>query len=109
MIKQRSGHILFTSSIQGKIAIPFRSAYTASKHALEAWCDSARAELHTTNVKITVVSPGYINTALSVNALTGSGHQYGGLSNLILAFKYNNQILLVIVNLTIIIYFSSDG
>ncbi|XP_011502486.1 PREDICTED: dehydrogenase/reductase SDR family protein 7-like isoform X1 [Ceratosolen solmsi marchali] len=77
MIKQKFGHIVCTSSVQGKIAIPFRSAYTASKHALQAWCDSARAELSTKNIKITVISAGYIYTALSLNALTGTGDKYG--------------------------------
>ncbi|XP_063972410.1 dehydrogenase/reductase SDR family protein 7-like [Diachasmimorpha longicaudata] len=77
MIKRRSGHIVCVSSVQGKIAIPYRSAYGASKHALGAWCDSARAELAESNIKITVVNPGYIKTDLSLNALTGSGDKYG--------------------------------
>lgn len=76
-MKKKSGHIICISSVQGKIAIPFRSAYTASKHALQAWCDSARAELSTNNIKVTVVNPGYIKTDLSLNAVTGSGAKYG--------------------------------
>ena len=77
MIKQRSGHIVCVSSVQGKISIPYRSAYAASKHALQAWCDSCRAELVDQDIKVTVVSPGYVQTALSLNALTGSGQVYG--------------------------------
>ena len=77
MIKQKSGHIICVSSVQGKISIPYRSAYAASKHALQAWCDSCRAELADQNIKVTVVSPGYVQTALSLNALTGSGQVYG--------------------------------
>lgn len=77
MTKQQSGSIVCVSSIQGKIAIPYRSAYAASKHALEAWCDSCRAELADKNIKVTVASPGYIKTALSLNALTGTGQVYG--------------------------------
>uniref|UniRef100_V9IEH1 Dehydrogenase/reductase SDR family protein 7-like n=1 Tax=Apis cerana TaxID=7461 RepID=V9IEH1_APICE len=77
MIKQQSGHIVCISSIQGKISIPYRSAYAASKYALQAWCDCCRAELHDQNVKITIVSPGYIKTSLSLNALTESGQIYG--------------------------------
>ncbi|XP_011881786.1 PREDICTED: dehydrogenase/reductase SDR family protein 7-like [Vollenhovia emeryi] len=77
MMKQQSGHIVGISSVQGRIAIPFRSAYAASKHALQAWYDTARAELSDKNVKFTVVSPGYIKTSLSLNALTGSGQVYG--------------------------------
>lgn len=77
MIKQQSGHIVCVSSVQGRISIPYRSAYAASKHALQAWCDSCRAELADQNIKVTVVSPGYINTSLSLNALTGTGQTYG--------------------------------
>ncbi|GAB0094625.1 Dehydrogenase/reductase SDR family protein 7-like [Sergentomyia squamirostris] len=77
MIKRRKGRIVFVSSIQGKFAIPQRSAYAASKHALQAFGDSLRAEVDEHNVRVTTVSPGYINTALSINALTGSGTTYG--------------------------------
>jgi len=45
---------------------------------LQAWYDTARAELSDKNIKFTVVSPGYIKTALSLNALTGDGQVYGG-------------------------------
>lgn len=55
----------------------FRSAYTASKHALQAFFDTLRAEISHHKVKVTVVSPGYIQTNLSLNALTGSGSKYG--------------------------------
>lgn len=55
----------------------FRSAYAASKHALQAWYDTARAELSDKNIKFTIINPGYIKTSLSLNALTGSGQVYG--------------------------------
>lgn len=55
----------------------FRSAYGASKHALQAWYDTARAELCDKDIKFTVVNPGYIKTSLSLNALTGNGQVYG--------------------------------
>ncbi|XP_076232465.1 dehydrogenase/reductase SDR family protein 7-like [Calliopsis andreniformis] len=77
MIKQQYGHIVCISSLQGKISIPYRSAYAASKHALEAWCDSCRAELADQNIEVTVISPGYVKTSLSLNALTGTGQVYG--------------------------------
>ena len=59
-----------------------RQAYAASKHALQAFCDALRAEMAEHNVKVTVVSPGYIQTNLSVNALTGSGEKYGGMTKI---------------------------
>lgn len=77
MMMRKEGRIVCVSSVQGKFSIPHRSAYGASKHALQAFCDSLRAEMADHNVKVTLVSPGYIRTALSYNALTGSGSQYG--------------------------------
>lgn len=77
MIQRREGRIVCVSSVQGKFSIPHRSAYGASKHALQAFVDSLRAEVDQHNVKVTMISPGYIRTALSYNALTGSGNQYG--------------------------------
>lgn len=78
MIKRQAGKIVFVSSVQGKLALPNRSAYCASKYALQAFSESLRTEVHKDNVQVLIVSPGYINTALSMNALTGSGQAYGG-------------------------------
>lgn len=76
MIDNGSGHIVAISSIQGRFAIPYRSSYTASKHALVAFFDTLRAEVHNKDVHVTVVSPGYIRTNLSLNALKGNGAEH---------------------------------
>ena len=55
----------------------FRSAYAASKHALHAFSDSLRAEVASCNIKVSVISPGYIATQISVNALTATGQVHG--------------------------------
>nr|XP_017529409.2 dehydrogenase/reductase SDR family member 7B isoform X1 [Manis javanica] len=77
MIKRRQGHIVAISSIQGKISIPFRSAYAASKHATQAFFDCLRAEMEQYEIKVTVISPSYIQTSLSLNAITADGSKYG--------------------------------
>ncbi|KAF6734518.1 Dehydrogenase/reductase SDR family member 7B [Oryzias melastigma] len=77
MVHRRSGHIVVISSVQGKIAIPYRSAYAASKHATQAFFDCLRAEMEQYGIPVTVISPGYIQTNLSVNAVTGDGSKYG--------------------------------
>lgn len=76
MIARKEGRILCIGSVQGKFAIPQRASYSASKHALQAFCDSLRAEVDEHNVKVTLISPGYISTNFSVNALTGTGNAY---------------------------------
>lgn len=61
-----------------QFSIPNRSCYTASKHALQGFFDSLRAEVAASKVKVSVINPGYIATNLSLNAVTGTGSLYGG-------------------------------
>ncbi|XP_059524305.1 dehydrogenase/reductase SDR family member 7B isoform X1 [Myotis daubentonii] len=77
MVQRRRGHVVAISSVQGKISVPFRSAYAASKHATQAFCDCLRAELEQHGVAVTVLSPGYIRTNLSLNAIAADGSRYG--------------------------------
>ncbi|XP_049730748.1 dehydrogenase/reductase SDR family member 7B isoform X1 [Elephas maximus indicus] len=79
MIERRQGHVVVISSIQGKISIPFRSAYAASKHATQAFFDCLRAEVEQHEIEVTVISPGYIHTNLSRNAITADGSRYGAM------------------------------
>eukprot|EP00092_Neocalanus_flemingeri_P001774 GFUD01001892.1.p1 GENE.GFUD01001892.1~~GFUD01001892.1.p1 ORF type:complete len:304 (+),score=108.81 GFUD01001892.1:68-979(+) len=79
MVEAGSGLVVLVSSVQGRLATPYRTAYAASKHALQAWADSLRAELSGGGVGVLVVSPGYVSTDLSRNALTASGDSYGQL------------------------------
>ena len=44
MIKNGGGQIGVTSSIVGKFGFPYRSSYSASKHALHGFFESIRAE-----------------------------------------------------------------
>jgi len=81
MVSRGSGHVVFISSVQGLIPIPYRGAYSGSKHAVQAWAESLRAELSDTGVSVSTVCPGYVNTNLSRNALTGSGDKHGVLDN----------------------------
>lgn len=50
----------------------------ASKHATQAFFDCLRAEVEQDQIAVTVVSPGYIHTNLSLNAVTANGSRYGG-------------------------------
>ncbi|NOR27434.1 MAG: SDR family oxidoreductase [Lutibacter sp.] len=72
-IDKNSGHFVVTTSIVGKIGTPLRSSYSASKHALHGFFDSLRAEVYQNNIKVTLACPGFVQTNVSVNALTGDG------------------------------------
>lgn len=77
MVENKCGHVVFVSSVQGLIAIPDRAAYAASKHAMQAFGDSLRAEMHQHNINVAMVSPGYIQTAISINAFNEAGGKHG--------------------------------
>lgn len=73
MLHQRFGQVVVISSVMGKIGTPMRSAYAASKHALHGFFDCMRAEVADDGIKVTVICPGYVNTNVTINALTGDG------------------------------------
>lgn len=77
MMERRSGHIVVTSSVMGKFGTQMRSAYSASKHALHGWFDSLRQEVYGSNIKVTLVCPGFIKTNVTINALKADGSAYG--------------------------------
>jgi short-subunit dehydrogenase len=72
-INNKNGQFVVTTSIVGLIGTPLRSSYAASKHALHGFFDSFRAENHQHNISVTLVCPGFVNTNVSKNALTGDG------------------------------------
>ena len=72
-VKQKSGHFAVITSLMGKFASPLRSGYCGAKHALHGFFDALRMEHHDDNIKVTLICPGYIQTNVSVNALTSDG------------------------------------
>ncbi|CAF0986436.1 unnamed protein product [Rotaria magnacalcarata] len=71
--KQKNSSIVNISSMQGLVAVPDRSSYSASKHAVQAFSDSLRMELGEQypkqNINVCVISPSYIRTELGQQAL----------------------------------------
>lgn len=79
-LQRRSGHFVVVSSVTGKFGTPWRSGYAASKHALHGFFDSLRAELWKeagNAIPVTIVCPGFINTPLTLSAVTGDGSPLG--------------------------------
>ncbi|XP_029620639.1 dehydrogenase/reductase (SDR family) member 7Cb [Salmo trutta] len=64
MMSRRSGHILLVNSIQGRLAIPFRTSYSASKHAVQAFFDCLRAEVEEYGIVVSTISHTFINAAV---------------------------------------------
>ncbi len=77
MLSQKSGNIVVISSVMGKMGIPFRAMYCASKHALHGFFEALRGEVFKDNVKVHIICPGYVKTNVSVNAVTSEGAAHG--------------------------------
>jgi len=58
MRNQRSGKIVLFSSINGLLGIPFQSAYTASKHAVEGYAECLAMEVKPFGIQVCLVEPG---------------------------------------------------
>ena len=76
MIKNRKGHIVATSSIQGIYAHPHAPAYAMSKFAvtglMSSICEQLRVQKLSDSIKTTIVSPYYINTTREVADLSAN-------------------------------------
>ena len=77
LLQRPQAMVVSVASVMGKFATPRRSAYCASKHAVVAFMDALRAELHGSAVIVLTVCPGYINTPFSLAALKGDGTPQG--------------------------------
>ena len=76
-MERRSGHFVVMSSVMGKIGTPMRSAYAAAKHALHGFFDCLRAEVSSMKIRVTVLTPGYIQTNIAQHVLTADGSPMG--------------------------------
>ncbi|MEX0299888.1 MAG: SDR family oxidoreductase [Kordiimonas sp.] len=77
MLGQGEGHIAVTASVAGKIGVQQRTGYCAAKHAMMGFFDALRAEVSSAGIFVTTITPGYIRTAISENAITGDGQTFG--------------------------------
>ena len=77
MQEQGAGHIAVTSSVAGKVGAPYRTGYCAAKHAVMGFFDALRAEVAQHGIRVTTITPGFIRTNISVNALSGDGSTFG--------------------------------
>jgi NADP-dependent 3-hydroxy acid dehydrogenase YdfG len=69
--KENHGHLILTSSIAGRRALP-GSLYSATKHAVTAMGEALRQEIADTNVKMTLIEPGAVDTPFFDDAPSGA-------------------------------------
>jgi NAD(P)-dependent dehydrogenase (short-subunit alcohol dehydrogenase family) len=68
MRAQGYGRIIQNSSILGFVAMPMRGAYNASKFAIEGFSDTLRLELAGTDIHVSLIEPGPIESRFRANA-----------------------------------------
>ncbi len=66
-LEETRGHLLLTGSVAGHVAVP-GSVYSATKHAVGAMAEAARKELHERGIRVTLISPGNVDTPFFDNA-----------------------------------------
>lgn len=63
-LRRACGRIVFVSSIGGRVSMAYTAPYAASKHAIEAFGDALRVELHNSGVQVALVEPGSVATPM---------------------------------------------
>jgi NADP-dependent 3-hydroxy acid dehydrogenase YdfG len=63
MVERRRGHIVFTSSIAGKVPTARAAIYSATKYGLRGFAGAVRDDLHGTGVGVSAIFPGVIEEA----------------------------------------------
>jgi NADP-dependent 3-hydroxy acid dehydrogenase YdfG len=69
--KENHGHLILTSSIAGRRVLP-GSLYSATKHAVTAMGEALRAEVADTDIKMTLIEPGMVDTPFFDNRVSGA-------------------------------------
>lgn len=70
--EQKSGLIIYVSSLLGRISLPFYGPYNSSKWALEAMAENYRVELSGFGIENAIVEPGGYPTTFMTSLLTPS-------------------------------------
>jgi len=69
MLRQGSGHIVNTASAAGLVGEPGLAPYSVTKSAVIALSTALRAEAEALGVRVSVVCPGFVDTAIYENAI----------------------------------------
>lgn len=72
MRERGAGHIVTIASAASLLPTPGEATYAASKHGVLGYLKAVRAELHGTGVRLSVVMPTVVDTALAVGTSTGA-------------------------------------
>lgn len=78
-LKATRGRVLAVGSLSGKLGVPMRSAYAASKHAMTGFLDTLRIEVADAGVSVTIIHPGFVTTGSQARNLGPDGAPLGAM------------------------------
>jgi NAD(P)-dependent dehydrogenase (short-subunit alcohol dehydrogenase family) len=78
MLKQGHGHIINTASTAGITPVADSIPYSATKHAVVGLSTSLREQARYHNIRVSVVIPGLVDTAIFSSATTVNNYDYLG-------------------------------
>ncbi len=76
-LKRSRGQVVAVASLAGLTGVPYRTGYSASKHAMIGFFDSLRIELQGSGVSVTVVAPDFVVSQIQKRAFGPDGRPLG--------------------------------
>jgi NAD(P)-dependent dehydrogenase (short-subunit alcohol dehydrogenase family) len=64
MLRRAHGNVVNVTSVAGRAGVPLMAPYVAAKHALEGLSDVMRLEFHQLGIRVAVIEPGFVGTAM---------------------------------------------
>ncbi len=65
MVPRSKGQLVAVASIAGYNGLPGVSAYSATKAAVQKYCESLHLDLRQFNINVTTINPGFVDTPLT--------------------------------------------
>ena len=95
MRRQGHGHIICFSSIGGLVGLPYQGMYSASKFAIEGYCEALRLEIRQFGINVTTIEPGDFATAFTAQRKSVDNPQvhevYPGYANSLASIEHDEN------------------
>jgi len=75
MVERGVGHIIQIGSTAGHWVYPGGTVYCATKHAVKAWNEGLKMDMHGTGIRVSSVDPGLVETEFSMVRFDGDAER----------------------------------
>lgn len=77
MLKRRTGHVVFVSSVAGRrVPHAHGTVYAATKHAITAIAEGLRQDMDSQGIRVTIVEPGLVRTEFPTSSFPDAAEYY---------------------------------